>query len=281
MHKTTRPFTLLLATMALTASQAWAAAIQVSGVQKYIGGPYTAVPNSGVSSNYAAGGATGGSFAVFDVQKDGRDFADLRVTYNGGAGTNIMVARTSNSQGLTDNGTITILMDYATNSGYKGSFQFDWFTPGSFTGGIQYGSSLISDAILYTTFDIDYYQFVATKTNQLQYYAFNTNTLLHADVTEAPGFIRFEDNNANSLFSEPRTAAQFLTKSGTASHQIDMGKQTTGGASLFMFEFRDPSLVLRDTGFNPVPVAIPEPTTASFVVLFAGIGFLIRRRFVD
>jgi hypothetical protein len=93
--------------------------------------------------------------------------------------------------------------------------------------------------------------------------------------------IRFEDNNANSTYSEPKTAVQFLTKTGPASLQIDMGKQTSGGASLFMFEFRDPSLVLKDTGFTPNPVSIPEPTSLLMSTSVLALGFWVRRRFVD
>jgi hypothetical protein len=269
----------LLTTMALASSDVWAAAIQVSGVQTYIGGTNTSVPGSGTANNFKAG-VTNGSFAVFDMQKDGQNFANLRVTYNGGAGSDkILVARTSDSQGLTDTGTITILLDHTT-AGYTGAFKFDWFTPGSFVNGSYIGGSLISDAILYTTFDIDYYQFVGAKTNQLQSYAFNTNTLLRADLMESPGFIRAEDSNAMSTVTEPKTAVQFLTRSGPASHDMIMGKQSAGGAALFMFEFRDPSQVLGNT-FTPVPVSIPEPTSMLLACSVLAIGFWIRRRFID
>lgn len=269
----------LFAAMVLFASKAQSANIQVSSVQTYIGGTNSAVPASGSANNYNTNTTHDGSTAVFNMTKDGTDFADLRVTYNGGAGTSVMVNRTSDSQTLTDTGTISILMNYTGtgNGSYGGSFTFDWFAPNSFVGGSYVDGSLLSDAILYTTFDIDYSQFVATKTNQLQYYAFNTNTSLHADTLETPSMIRFEDNNANSTYSEPKTAAQFLTQTGPASHQIDMGKQIAGGASLFMFEFRDPSAVLQGTGFTPSPVAIPEPTTGSLLALAIAIGFLIRR----
>lgn len=269
----------LFAAMVLFVSEAQSANIQVSGVQTYIGGTYSAVPNSGVVSNYNPGATHVGSTAVFDMTKNGADFADLRVTYNGGASNKVMVNRTSNSQGLTDTGTISILMDYTVSgtNGYAGSFTFDWFTPGSFVGGSHVGGSLISDAVLYTTFDIDYFQFVSTKTNQLQSYGLTANTVLHTDLLETPSMIRFEDNNANSLVNEPTTAAQFLTRIGPASLQIDMGKQNAGGASLFMFEFRDPSQIVT-TPF--VPVSIPEPATASMMALVAAIGFLIRRRFI-
>ncbi|MEI7851142.1 MAG: PEP-CTERM sorting domain-containing protein [Kiritimatiellales bacterium] len=267
----------LFAAIVLVASEAQSANIAVSSVQTYIGGTNSAVPNSGTTDNFNTNTTHVGSTAVFNMTKDGTDFADLRVTYNGGAGTKVMVNRTSNSQGLTDTGTISILMDFASSTGYSGSFTFDWFSPNSFVGGSHVGGSLISDAILYTTFDIDYYQFVSTKTNQLQSYGLTSNTVLHTDLLETPSMIRFEDNNANSLVNEPTTAAQFLTQIGPASLQIDMGKQNATGASLFMFEFRDPSQIVT-TPF--VPVSIPEPATASMMALVAAIGFLIRRRFM-
>jgi hypothetical protein len=266
---------------ALTVAPAQAANIEVSGVQKYVGGANTAVPAGGTSDNFT-NTTTVGNYAVFDMKKNGVDFADLRVTYqssSGNVGSSVMIAQTTNSQGLVDNGTISILLNVTSGTGGGASFTFDWFAPGSFANGIQLGSSLISDAILYTTFDIDFYQFVATPTNQLQYYALNNNnTLLKADLTETPGQIRFEDNNANSSYSDPRTAAQFLTLIGPASHQIDMGKQIAAGNALFMFEFRDPSIVLGET-FTPNVTNIPEPATASMIGLVGILGFLIRRHF--
>lgn len=263
--------------MVLFTSEAQSANIQVSSVQTHIGGTNSAVPLSGTPDNYNTNTTHIGSTAVFNMTKDGNDYADLRMTYNGGAGTKVMANRTSNSQGLTDTGTISILMDFASSTGYSGSFTFDWFAPNSFIGGTYIGGSLISDAILYTTFDIDYYQFVSTKTNQLQSYGLTANTVLHTDLLETPSMVRFEDNNANSTVNEPTTAAQFLTRIGPASLQIDMGKQNATGASLFMFEFRDPSQIVT-TPF--IPVSIPEPATGSLIALVAGIGFWIRRRFM-
>ncbi|MDF7809444.1 hypothetical protein P4E94_18525 [Pontiellaceae bacterium B12219] len=103
---------------------------------------------------------------------------------------------------------------------------------------------------------IDYSQYVAMNTSELDYYAFNDTTLLHADLEETPGMVRAEDSYANSEFNNPLTAAQFMTI-GTSSHQINMGKQNSEGNALFMFEFRDPSEVLGES-FSPVPVSIPD-----------------------
>ena len=273
---------ILSGVLSLAAGELSAAAIQVSGVQKYVGG-ITDVITSGGPSNFT-NTTTVGSYAVFDMQKDGLDYADLRVTYeadNFGIGSNVLIARTSNSQGLTDAGTVTILIGGSNTNGLGGSFRFDWFAPGSFVGGsLQGGSSLLSAPVLYTTFDIDFKQFVSAPTTQLQYYALNTNTVLHTDTTQTPSLIRFEDSGANSLFDNPTTALQFLTVAGPASHRIDMGKQDASGNALFMFEFRDPSQVL-GTSFTPVPVAVPEPASMMMIGLVMAGGFWIRRRFMD
>ncbi|MBM4152275.1 MAG: PEP-CTERM sorting domain-containing protein [Kiritimatiellaceae bacterium] len=253
---------LMTALMGL-ASSAWTANIEVFGVQRYLGGLYSDVPGSGGSSNFSTTANATGDFAVFDMRKDGVDFADLRVTFTEGSTTNVMLNRTSNSQGLTDTATISFLLTN-TNAGYTASFRFDWFAPGSFSNGVYQSGSLISDPILYTTFDIDFNQLVGVQTNQLQYYALATNTLLRTNTTRVASYISFEDSGANSTYTEPRTASQFLTRAGTASHDIIMGKQSSGGNSLFMFEFRDPSQIIPD---QFPPVSIPEPTAVGLIAL--------------
>jgi len=133
----------LVALTALCQVKSLAANIEVSGVQLYIGGANSNVSGSGTPDNYDTTTTTNGSFAVFDMQKDGADFADLRVTYSGGASNQVMVNRTSNSQTLTDSGTISILLNVSASGGYAGSFKFDWFGPGSFINGEFQDGSLI------------------------------------------------------------------------------------------------------------------------------------------
>lgn len=253
-----------LVAITLLASNLMAANIEVFNVQKYIGGTNSAVPGSGTADNYNTNTTFNGSYAVFDMQKNGSDFADLRITYNGGATNQVMVNRTSNSQGLTDAGTISILMKTTASGGYNASFTFEWFAPGSFVNGTFQGGSLISDAILYTTFDIDFNQLVGVKTNQLQSYGLTANTVLHPDFSETSGFIRFEDSGANSTVTNATTAAQFLTRTGSASHDLIMGKQIENGSSLFMFEFRDPSTILGD---DFVTTVIPEPAAMGLITI--------------
>jgi len=259
--------------------QSQAALIEVSGEQQYVGGTLKTVLGGGDDANFGTAVA-GTSYAVFDMTKDGGDYADLKVSYsadNGSIGSKVLIAQTSDSQGMTDDGTVTILLNIANNNGGGGTFTFDWDTPGSFVDGLYTSGSLLNDKILYTTFDIDYNQFVAMNNSDLEYYALNDPTLLHADLTEVPGTVRLEDVNGNSTVDNPQTAGQFMTV-GSSSHQISMGKQSDDGNALFMFEFRDPSALI---GFTPVPISVPEPTSVAMSALVLTAAFWIRRRFIS
>ncbi|MDF7809332.1 hypothetical protein P4E94_17950 [Pontiellaceae bacterium B12219] len=100
---------------AFAAHEANSTAIEVYNVQTYVGGTTTSITDGGSSANYNSGTQVG-NYAVFDMQKDGVDYADLRVTYSGDDGTigsDVLITQTSNSQGLTDTGTISILLNRA------------------------------------------------------------------------------------------------------------------------------------------------------------------------
>lgn len=257
---------------------------EISDVQTQIAGTSTDVPGSGSSDNFDSG-TTVGDFAVFDIDavddSNGTrsDFADLRVTYasdNGGAGSNVMIARTSDSQGLTDNGTLSVLMDLGSSSGGTVGLEFDWFSPGSFDGGVeQPNSSLLSTRIRYTTFDIDFNQVVTARKSEISTYVLEGTTELTA--TDDGTNIRFEDAGADSTFDDPTTAAQVLTRDSIASHTFETGKQAEGGAALFMFEFRDPSDVVSFE--DPQSTEVPEPGMAALAAgVFASAAVLLRRR---
>lgn len=243
------------------------------------------VLGSGTPSNYNSG-VTVGRSAVFDMTKNGADFADLRVTYqsdNGAVGSKIMIARTVNSQGLVDNGTISVLITTAAaGGGTLGGgvgLRFDWFAPGSFVGGVQQaGAALLTEGIHYTTFDIDYLQYVTANLADLDSYYLHSATQLTADVTKTPGVVWFEDNDGRSTIDRPEYAAQFLTRAGApASHEVKVGKQASPHNALFVFEFRDPSTVL--DGFVPTKVSVvPEPTNALGIMFLSVAGLMIRHR---
>lgn len=251
--------------------------LEITGAQKEIVGTTSEVSGSGSSSNF--GSASVNDFAVFDVAAGGSDYADLKITYasdDGSVGSNIMIAQTSNSQTLMDSATVSILIEIGNSGGGTVDLNFDWYIPGSFSGGVeQAGASLISAPINYTTFDIDFQQVVGIQEAETASYTLDSSTVLTA--TETAGEIRFEDPGANSTFTNPTTAVEFLMQDGTASHTISMGKQNSGGNALFMFEFRDPPL---NVDF-PDPVTTPVPEPAQTGGILGGLSLLVlalRRR---
>ncbi len=257
--------------------------LQLQGVQTQIAGTTTDIPEGGTQSNFGVGVQVG-NFAVFDIfavddSNNATDFADLRVTYaadNGGVGSNIMIAQTTNSQGLTDSGTLSVLIGLSSTTGGTVTLNFDWFMPGSFDGGVeQPGAAVISPTkFRITTFDIDFQQLVAVNRPVVENYLLNGVTLLTA--TDANNLITFTDDGADSFFNDPETAAQFLTVPST-SQTLVMGKQFEGGNALFMFEFRDPSDVTVFT--DPTITPVPEPSASGILTLLAGLaGFTVARR---
>lgn len=260
-----------------------AANIEISGAQKEIFGTSTDVPGSGTPANFDSS-TVDDDFAVFDMQKiDGgttTDYADLVVTYLGGSDpeSQVMIAQTSNSQGLTDTGTLSILME-ASSGGSGANFRFEWYAPGSYSGGSQQSSaSLLSDPILYTTFDIDFSQFVSIDKDVLQHYVLDESTVITP--VDDGNTISFEDDGEDSTFDDPTTAAQFLTTADTASHEISMGKQSSSGPGLFLFEFRDPSDVLGGNFDEDNLVVVPEIASIMYAVILlaaaGGLGFFRR-----
>lgn len=275
---------LLCAVLAFNTAHA-AFNFEVSGVQIQLAGTTTDVAGSGTPSNFASSVSAGvNTFAVFDIDavndsdNSRSDFADLRVTFlqdNGGIGSNIMIARTTDSQGLTDDGTISVLFTIGNTSGGSAVLQFDWFTPGSFVGGVeQSGASLINTRINYTTFDIDFNQLVAVQNSEMSQYKLNGTTLVTA--TDNGTSTVFTDNGASSTFNDPKTAVEFLTRNIAASHTIEMGKQLSNGNALFMFEFRDPSDVV--TFDDPVVTPVPELSHFGLLAALALSGFTLSRR---
>ena len=266
----------------LFCARAYSANIEVTGPQiNATTGPTdfvgtTAIVSGGGSSSNFQSNVNVNDFAVFDMQKDGADYADLVITLDSitNADNKLMLVQTENSQGLTDDGTISFLMDVTGNSGGTMEFSFDWYTPGSFVGGVeQTGSSLLTDQIKYTSLDIDFSQEVGIATSQLD--STTTYNALNGDPSSLTitddGTTWARDAGANSSFDDPENAVSFLTKAGiSASHTITMGKQDSDGNALFMFEFRDP------------PVIVPEPGTLALAGIllgsFGGLHLLKRRK---
>jgi hypothetical protein len=229
----------------------------------------------GVPANYAT--VSNGAYVDFvmgDEENGGATAAHLRVSVDNYVGTeispsnfNLMVARTSNSQGLTDNGSISILFQGLNSA----EITFSWFTPdGTFT-------TPLANEYTITSFDIDFLQSNGIETSKL------AQLYLADDAIAGPGndtrlltrtvgaFTEAYDPapGTNSTVNDVRNAVAF--RAVTSSEQtMRVAKNATPGQALFIFEFRNPP------GNFPAPL-IPEPSS-SLMVGLAGLGLLARRR---
>ena len=167
------------------------------------------------------------------------------------AGTDtLMVARTTNSQGLTDAGTISV---YVRSTGrWSLDLNFAIFNA-TFTATENIDFTL-------TSLDIDFDQRYYTSTT-----SFSTNqTYASTNITAPPSVAGFNGFTAtgNSSFSDARHA---VTSKGLAQNSFNI-RLSHDNVALYMFEFRDPS------------VLVPEPTTAALLLGAGILGFARRRR---
>lgn len=237
----------------------------------------TDVPTAGDSTNWISSSAGNYvDFAMGDTNNGNTLSAHLRVTVgsmNIGSVVdqgNLMIAATSNSQGLTDTETISILFDGTapTTGDYGITLTFDWYTPdGLFT-------TKLDHQYLYTSYDIDFNQTNIWNNSDIDsYYLANTaisgvDTLLTDTVTATT--TSFSDlGNTNATVSDVRNAYSVRTTNGNQ-QQIELGKTTGSGNALFMLQFGDPSGNLSST-------LIPEPSTFMLLAL-SSFGIFIRRR---
>lgn len=162
----------------------------------------------------------------------------------------LMVVRTVNSQGLTDNGTLSIFVYPTTAGAWSLDLNFSFYNLDG--GAINLSSPYSLDKLLLTSLDIDFSQ---------RYYTSNTSfssnqVYLPTQLTAASalaGYTGFT-SSGNSSFNNPAYA---VSSTGTG-YSYDIHVAHTSQA-LFMFEFRDPSTV------------VPEPTSA----VMAGLGSVI------
>jgi PEP-CTERM motif len=217
----------------------------------------TATFNTGVAGVFTM---TGGLYMVVSTSNNTGSLVTGRDA--------LMVARTVNSQGLTDNGTLSIYVRNPVST-----------APGAAMGTTQWSVdvnfSFFSDAglttaaptnLLLTSLDIDfaqrYYTSNTSFTSNTTYFGADGTNLITAPAqsgytgyTTAPG--------ANSLVNNPEHA---VSSGGTGS-SFDI-QLSHNAVALFMFEFRNP----------PTVITIPEPSSALFVMGGVSAFGLMRRR---
>ncbi len=258
-------------------------------------GATTNVPGAGDATNVSAT-ATVNSFVDFTIgdaqtivgdRFDANNInalptvATLRVSLNaisspGGNQSNIMIARTSNSQGLMDVGSLTFLL---TGSGGSNSNNLT----NSATLGFSWRNAnntaplVTADRFVFTSYDIDFTQRNTIPTADIGSLHRNPVTNLTTSVSGSNTSITDASPGTSSVFNNAPNAYAFVTNSGDVQQSISVSKVgggnanngfSTGGNQLYMFSFRAPSPL--------IPTVVPEPSSALLISL--GSLLLFRRR---
>lgn len=248
-----------------------------AGVGAPIFNTSTDVLGSGTTANFLD--VTGSPYVDFTI-KDGDDnspdpvvLAHLRVTLSDiSSGTQVMLAQTSDSQGLEDTGTISLLIGGSAGSqSNSATITFDWYTPNGL-----FDTSL-SNQYTITSYDIDFNQFNSMRTTDIET-VFLSDTIgavaSNLTVSADGSFTRVadEDPSTDADFADAENAVVFRTVEGSQ-QQIKVGKiGNASGNQLYMFEFRNPPGSV-DVEISP----IPEPTSIALLSL-GGFALIMRRR---
>ncbi len=269
----TLKLTTILACLTATVSHAAITSLEIGGVINELNGSNSTITGGDVSNLWVGtliGGTTSAAFQMFNSDTNVHT-ADMRVTYlsntlTGGASVNntdssgLMIARTVNSQGLTDGGTLSILSRYNTLTAGQSAamnFKFEFFQPGTTTP--------LPIEVRVTNLDLDFDQRIRVSNSEFITPPFALGGNLAS--SNSGGFTTYFDNVVPfsvSTVANPLNAAVIDTNLGDE-FDIRLGTTLPGADfALFMFEFRAESEI------------IPEPSAA----LLGGLGMLalLRRR---
>ncbi len=267
------PHILSLCGIALAVAQPLhAAVLSIDGVKSQTVGTTAVIPGSGDSANtntWAA--ATVGEFLLKDA--DGSLYG-LRVTATNPTGKltadtdSLMVARTVNSQGLTDTGTLSVYVrptDTATaanapvqNGAWTLDLNFSFYNvTDNGAGGFNF-TTPHSTTLLLTSLDIDYGQKYYTSDSSFVSNGTYASTKITSITGSPAGYSGFTATG-DSLFSDPTHAVSSQGVGSSFDTRIAHDK-----VALFMFEFRDPSSI------------VPEPSSLALLMLSSGL--LLRRK---
>lgn len=217
-------------------------------------GSDASVPSGGTTANTDTWST--GTVGIFEM--NGGDFY-MRVSATNPTGSlspgtdSLMVARTVNSQGLTDTGTLSILIRRDTTWTLDLNFSFftdvDLTVPAPLT-------------LLLTSLDIDFNQQYFVSNSSFQYSVTSDPTNIVTMANPPAGYTGFTaEGNAN--FSDPKYAVASVGSGSSFDVRVAHNSN-----ALYMFEFRDPSII---TGL------VPEPAS-SMLVLSSMLFFSMMRR---
>lgn len=263
-------FVALCVGMTASASNAAIQNLEVSQTINEIVGTTAVVSGSGSTSNTDVWNT--GDSARFILSGDDGTPAQTPVSYgleirpfatSGAliAGTDsLMIARTVDSQGLTDDGLISIYFSPTQNGAYDAKLRFTLYDT-SFT------TQQPIDFFV-TSLDIDFDQIMSASKFAVDGYGLNTPTDI--TVTEANNTLSFQ-GAGNADFSDPE-AAVLLEYRDTSTFDLTFSHDSV---ALYMLEFRNPPETVDIIDFNTTPTPVPLPAG---MVLMAS-GLLLMRRF--
>ena len=237
---------------------AHAAAYSIIATNSQTVGSTATVTGSGSKSNTTAWET--GVVAEYIISDEFGQQYGMRVSISNPTGTltagtdSLMVARTVDSQGLVDPGTLSVYVNPGDTTTTTGAWSLDLnfsFYDAAFE------NSVAVDLLL-TSLDIDagqkYYTSDADFAGNLLY----EDTNISSDSTFA-GYSGFTATG-NSSFSDAEHA---VSSQGLSQSSFDV-RVSHNNVALFMFEFRDPSQI------------VPEPSASALAML--GAAALLRRR---
>ena len=204
-----------------------------------------------------------GTVGVFEMNNGAYYMAVNATNPTGGlvpANDSLMVTRTVDSQGLTDNGTLSVYVrpNPLTATEWSLDLNFSFFSDVALT-------TPAPLQLLLTSLDIDFAQRYFTSNTSFDNNTTGVTTDLITPGTVPSGYTGFTTiAGANSTYDDPAHAVASFGQGSSFDIRL-----AHNAVALFMFEFRDPSLV---TGL------IPEPSSS--LLLLGGVSMLglIRRR---
>ena len=228
----------------------------------------TNVPSGGGYENTL--NVSNGAYVDFKVSLENYvdPYAHLRVTIDDiiigdsvGSG-DLMLAQTTNSQGLKDSGTLSFLM---IGDGTKSAtLRFDWYDAnGNF-------DTPLEEQRFITSYDIDGRQYNTFLNSDLEGIALSETTDLQ--MNNSGLFTEVESLGGGAFLSDSEHAVAVYTNA-ISTQEIEVGNKVNSNA-LFMFEFRNPSQNLNEN-FDPSGIeelAPGAPTPPAFaLMLFAAL----------
>jgi len=179
----------------------------------------------------------------------------------------LMIARTEDSQGLKDTGSLSLYISPAAGS-WTGEFKFSFYAG---SGAKSDFSTPVSLSVQAASLDLDFNQRMQLYRDELAAYGVTDPTDIV--VTDDGGDLIDFQGVGTANFDNP--AAAVIARYNSV-EQFNVAFSHTSVA-LFMFEFRNPPDNIDDSNFNFNQVSVPVPATPALILLALGVVLGVRR----